>query len=143
MTLKVFVTDISVDCLFYDATHQYFNSRQRLNDTRVLTTLSVLLGINLESPGEEEMDATPPQTRKDPKSKSKTQETKTKEEKMEEDISSEKKAVSYFNCSQSVLIPGADKAVVGPRMSTVYGTENSLNVITEFALLSPKQKSHG
>jgi len=65
---------------------------QRLNDTRVLTTLSVLLGINLESPGEEEMDATPPQTRKDPKSKSKTQETKTKEEKMEEDISSEKKA---------------------------------------------------
>jgi hypothetical protein len=58
----------------------------------------VLLGINLESPGEEEMDAAPPPTRKDPKSKSKTQETKTKEEKMEEDISSEKKAVSYFTC---------------------------------------------
>lgn len=53
----------------------------------------------MESPGEEEMDAAPPQTRRDPKSKSKTQETKTKEEKMEEDISSEKKEVSYFNCS--------------------------------------------
>jgi len=54
----------------------------------------------LESPGEEEMDAAPPpQTRKSPKSKSKTQETKTKEEKMEEDISSEKKAVSYFTYS--------------------------------------------
>jgi tetratricopeptide (TPR) repeat protein len=64
---------------------------QRLNDTRVLTTLSVLLGINLESPGEEDMDTAPP-PRKDPKSKSKTQATKTKEEKMEEDISSEKKA---------------------------------------------------
>ena len=60
----------------------------------------MLLGINLESPGEEEMDAAPPpQTRKSPKSKSKTQETKTKEEKMEEDISSEKKAVSYFTYS--------------------------------------------
>jgi len=98
VTLKVFVTDISVDCLFCDVTHYYFNSRQRLNDTRVLTTLSVLLGINLESPGEEDMDTTPP-PRKDPKSKSKTQETKTKQEKMEEDISSEKKAVSYFTCS--------------------------------------------
>lgn len=59
----------------------------------------MLLGINLESPGEEEMDAAPPPIRKDPKSKSKTQETKTKEEKMEEDISSEKKAVSYFTRS--------------------------------------------
>jgi len=58
----------------------------------------VLLGINLESPGEEDMDTAPP-PRKDPKSKSKTQATKTKEEKMEEDISSEKKAVSYFICS--------------------------------------------
>jgi len=58
----------------------------------------VLLGINLESPGEEDMDTAPP-PRKDPKSKSKTQETKTKEDKMEEDISSEKKAVSYFTCS--------------------------------------------
>lgn len=64
---------------------------QRLNDTRVLTTLSVLLGINLESAGEEEMDTAPPTTRKDSKSKSETQETKRKEEKMEEDISSEKK----------------------------------------------------
>jgi hypothetical protein len=59
----------------------------------------VLLGINLESAGEEEMDTAPPTTRKDSKSKSETQETKRKEEKMEEDISSEKKEVSYFSGS--------------------------------------------
>jgi hypothetical protein len=56
----------------------------------------VLLGINLESPGEEEMDTAPTPTRKDPKSKSQTQATKRKEEKMDEDLSSEKKEVSYF-----------------------------------------------
>jgi hypothetical protein len=59
----------------------------------------VLLVINLESAGEEDMDTAPPPTRRDPKSKSKTKETKTKEEKMEEDISSEKKEVSFFTGS--------------------------------------------
>jgi hypothetical protein len=59
----------------------------------------VLLGINLESPGEEEMDVSPPPTRKDRKSKSEAQETKRKEEKMEEDISLERKEVSYLSGS--------------------------------------------
>ena len=45
------------------------------------------------------MDTAPPPTRKDPKSKSNTQETKTKEEQIKEDISSEKKEVSYFTGS--------------------------------------------
>lgn len=62
----------------------------RLNDTRVLTTLSVLLGINLEAPGEEEMDTAPPRTRQEPKARSETQKPQAKEEKMDEDISPEK-----------------------------------------------------
>jgi hypothetical protein len=48
---------------------------------------------------------------------------------MEEDISSEKKEVSFFTGSYSVLILRGIKAVVGPRINTAYDTENSLNAI--------------
>lgn len=64
-----------------------------MNDTRVLTTLSVLLGINLEAPGEEEMDTTPSPTRQEPKARSEAQKPQAKEEKMDEDISPEKREV--------------------------------------------------
>jgi hypothetical protein len=53
----------------------------------------VLLGINLETVGDEEMDTAPPPTRKEPQSKSETQKPQAKEEKMEEDISPEKQEV--------------------------------------------------
>jgi hypothetical protein len=52
----------------------------------------VLLGINLEAPGEEEMDTAPPPTRQEPKAKPETQKPQT--EKMDEDISPEKREVS-------------------------------------------------
>ncbi|KDR14610.1 stress-induced-phosphoprotein 1 isoform X1 [Zootermopsis nevadensis] len=62
----------------------------RLNDTKVLTTLSVLLGINLEATGDEDMDTAPPPTRKVPRPRSETQKPQAKVEKMDEDISPEK-----------------------------------------------------
>jgi hypothetical protein len=52
----------------------------------------VLLGINLEAPGEEDMDTAPPR-RKDPKERAETQKPRAKEEKMDEDISPEKQKV--------------------------------------------------
>jgi hypothetical protein len=59
----------------------------------------VLLGINLEAPGDEEMDTAPP-TRQEPKARSEAQKAQAKEEKMEEDISPEKQEV----CSVFSLI---------------------------------------
>jgi ribosomal protein L12E/L44/L45/RPP1/RPP2 len=56
----------------------------------------VLLGINLEAPGDEEMDTVPPPTRQKPKARSETQKPQAKEEKMEEDISPEKQEVCLF-----------------------------------------------
>jgi hypothetical protein len=56
----------------------------------------VLLGINLETTGDEEMDTAPPPTRKEPRSRSETQKPQTKVEKMEEDTSSEKQEVGWL-----------------------------------------------
>jgi hypothetical protein len=53
----------------------------------------VLLGINLEAPGEEEMDTAPPRTRQEPKGRPEKQKPQPKEEKMDEDISPEKQEV--------------------------------------------------
>jgi hypothetical protein len=56
----------------------------------------VLLGINLEAPGDEEMDTAPPPTKQEPKARSETQKPQAKEEKMDEDISPEKQEVCLF-----------------------------------------------
>ncbi|PSN52087.1 Stress-induced-phosphoprotein 1 [Blattella germanica] len=68
---------------------------QRLNDTRILTTLSVLLGLRLESPGDEEMDSPPPPKKEAPP-RSEPKKSPPKEEKMEEDLSPEKREVSVY-----------------------------------------------
>lgn len=67
-----------------------------MNDTKVLTTLSVLLGINLEATGDEDMDTAPPPTRKVPRPRSETQKPQAKVEKMDEDISPEKQEVGWM-----------------------------------------------
>jgi hypothetical protein len=56
----------------------------------------VLLGINLEAPGEEEMD-TAPLRRKEHKERAEMQKPQAKEEKMDEDISPEKQKVCCFS----------------------------------------------
>ncbi|XP_069676351.1 stress-induced-phosphoprotein 1 [Periplaneta americana] len=61
----------------------------RLNDTRVLTTLSVLLGLNIETPGDDDMEMSPPPPKKEASSRP-TQKPQPKQEKMEEDLSPEK-----------------------------------------------------
>lgn len=53
----------------------------------------MLLGLNLETAGDEEMDTAPPPTRNENRSRSHTQKCQTKVEKMEEDISPEKQEV--------------------------------------------------
>jgi hypothetical protein len=57
----------------------------------------VLLGINLEVPGEEEMDTSPPPTRQEPKTRPETHKPQAKEEKMEEAVSPEKQEVCWFS----------------------------------------------
>lgn len=45
--------------------------RMKLNDHRILTALSVLMGIQLEMAGEEDMETEPSQTRPEPPQSSK------------------------------------------------------------------------
>lgn len=63
----------------------------RLNDTRILTTLSVLLGLNIESAGDDEMDTSPPPPKKEAPPRSEPKKSPPKEEKMAEDLTPEKR----------------------------------------------------
>ena len=68
-----------------------------MNDTRVLTTLSVLLGLNIENAGEDEMDTSPPPPKKEAPPRSEPKKSPPKEEKMDEDLTPEKREVTFVD----------------------------------------------
>ncbi|KAJ9600999.1 hypothetical protein L9F63_000837 [Diploptera punctata] len=63
----------------------------KLNDTRILTTLSVLLGLNIENAYDDEMDTSPPPPKKESPPRSEPKKTPSKEQKMDEDLPPEKR----------------------------------------------------